>query len=60
MKNNPHPHYVSKKSLPLRYKTPPEWAPQVLQDPLALLSDQAYLEKKAANNALEFMNLWPG
>lgn len=59
MKNNPHPHYVSKKSLPLRYKTPPEWAPQVLQDPLALLSDQAYLEKKAANNALEFMNLWP-
>jgi tRNA-(ms[2]io[6]A)-hydroxylase len=48
-----------KKSLPLRYQTPHEWAEQVLQEPLALLSDQAYLEKKAANNALEFMNLWP-
>ncbi len=59
MKNNPHPLSVSKKSLPLRYQTPPEWARQVLQEPLALLSDQAYLEKKAANNALEFMNLWP-
>jgi tRNA 2-(methylsulfanyl)-N6-isopentenyladenosine37 hydroxylase len=45
--------------LPLRYRTPPAWAPQVLQDPLALLSDQVYLEKKAANNALEFLNLWP-
>jgi tRNA-(ms[2]io[6]A)-hydroxylase len=48
------------KTLPLRYQTPPEWAEQVLQEPLALLSDQAYLEKKAANNALEFLNLWPG
>jgi tRNA-(ms[2]io[6]A)-hydroxylase len=47
------------KTLPLRYQTPPEWAAQVLKEPLALLSDQAYLEKKAANNALEFMNLWP-
>jgi tRNA-(ms[2]io[6]A)-hydroxylase len=47
------------KTLPLRYQTPPEWAVQVLKEPLALLSDQAYLEKKAANNALEFMNLWP-
>ncbi len=44
----------------LLYETPPEWATGVLQDPLALLSDQAYLEKKAANNALEFLNLWPG
>ena len=48
------------KTLPLRYQTPPEWAGQVLREPLALLSDQAYLEKKAANNALEFLNLWPG
>ena len=45
--------------MPLKLQTPPEWAAQVLQEPLALLSDQAYLEKKAANNALEFLNLWP-
>src|SRR5579872_7411614 len=47
------------KNLPLRYQTPPEWAHEVLREPLELLSDQAYLEKKAANNALEFLNLWP-
>ncbi len=46
------PHY------PLRSRTPTTWAPQALKDPLALLADQAYLEKKAANNALEFLNLW--
>src|SRR5581483_1143440 len=50
----------TKKSLPLRYITPNSWAVEVLKEPLALLSDQAYLEKKAANNALEFLNLWPG
>lgn len=50
----------TKKSLPLRYITPSQWAVEVLKEPLALLSDQAYLEKKAANNALEFLNLWPG
>ncbi len=50
----------SSRSLPLRYQTPTHWASQVLEKPLELLSDQAYLEKKAANNALEFMNLWPG
>jgi tRNA-(ms[2]io[6]A)-hydroxylase len=47
------------KTLPLKYKTLPHWASGVLQEPLELLSDQAYLEKKAANNALEFLNLWP-
>jgi len=47
------------QNLPLRAQTPAAWAPAVLSDPLALLSDQAYLEKKAANNALEFLNLWP-
>ena len=31
----------------------------VLRDPLALLSDHAYLEKKAAANALELLNRWP-
>lgn len=50
----------SAKSLPLLSKTPNAWARQVLESPLELLSDQAYLEKKAANNALEFLNLWPG
>lgn len=47
------------KTSPLKYQTPGAWAGRVLQEPLALLSDQAYLEKKAANNALEFLNLWP-
>ncbi len=47
------------KNLPLRSQTPADWAPRVLREPLELLSDQAYLEKKAANNALEFLNLWP-
>jgi tRNA 2-(methylsulfanyl)-N6-isopentenyladenosine37 hydroxylase len=50
----------SSKPLPLLWKTPPRWAGQVLESPLDLLSDQAYLEKKAANNALEFLNIWPG
>jgi len=48
-----------RKVSPLKHQTSAEWAPKVLQEPLALLSDQAYLEKKAANNALEFLNLWP-
>jgi tRNA 2-(methylsulfanyl)-N6-isopentenyladenosine37 hydroxylase len=46
--------------LPLVSSTPPAWAKGVLQNANALLSDQVYLEKKAANNALEFLNLWPG
>ncbi len=46
--------------LPLISLTPPAWAKTVLQNVNALLSDQVYLEKKAANNALEFLNLWPG
>lgn len=45
--------------LPLEYRTPDRWAEQVLCHPLALLSDHAYLEKKAASNALELMNRWP-
>jgi tRNA-(ms[2]io[6]A)-hydroxylase len=50
----------STPSLPLQWQTPSRWASQVLREPLALLSDQVYLEKKAANNALEFLNIWPG
>src|SRR5262245_44638746 len=45
--------------LPLMYRTPDRWAQQVLRQPLLLLSDHAYLEKKAASNALELMNRWP-
>jgi tRNA-(ms[2]io[6]A)-hydroxylase len=45
--------------LPLRYATPPAWAPRVLEQPLALLNDHAHLEKKAAANALELLNRWP-
>src|ERR1041384_5357879 len=51
---------MSLKASPLLHRTPPTWASRALRDPLELLSDQAYLEKKAANNALEFLNLWPG
>lgn len=45
--------------LPLEYRTPDRWGEQVLRHPLELLSDHAYLEKKAASNALELMNRWP-
>jgi tRNA-(ms[2]io[6]A)-hydroxylase len=46
--------------LPLMTVTPAKWSKMVLKNTHALLSDQVYLEKKAANNALEFLNLWPG
>lgn len=46
--------------LPLHSQTPPEWAAAVLADPVELLIDHAFLEKKAANNALELMTRWPG
>lgn len=45
--------------LPLRYRTPPQWARAVLARPLDLLNDHAHLEKKAAANALELLNRWP-
>src|SRR5688572_8993768 len=44
---------------PLLSETPDSWARAVLLDPLALLNDHAYLEKKAAANALELLNRWP-
>ena len=47
------------EELPLLSQTPDGWAEMVLRDPLALLSDHAYLEKKAAANALELLNRWP-
>jgi tRNA 2-(methylsulfanyl)-N6-isopentenyladenosine37 hydroxylase len=53
MSNSPH------KTLPLLSRTPEAWAEQVMREPLALLNDHAYLEKKAAANALELLNRWP-
>ena len=46
-------------SLPLLSRTPDTWAETVLRQPLELLNDHAYLEKKAAANALELLNRWP-
>ena len=46
--------------LPLLCRTPARWASAALAEPLALLNDHAYLEKKAASNALELLNRWPG
>lgn len=49
-----------KTSLPLKSTTPLSWAHAVLAEPVALLIDHAFLERKAANNALELMTKWPG
>lgn len=46
--------------LPLVSLTPESWARQALAEPLSLLNDHAWLEKKAAANALELLNRWPG
>ncbi len=45
--------------IPLLSRTPDSWAARVIQDAPALLNDHAYLEKKAASNALELLNRWP-
>lgn len=45
--------------LPLRSLTSPAWAQAVLREPVALLMDHAFLEKKAATNALDLLTLWP-
>ena len=50
---------VDPQENPLLLPTPLEWAGLALRDPLALLNDHAYLEKKAATNALELLNRWP-
>ena len=47
-------------TLPLLVRTPLEWGHKVLSDPINLLIDHAFLEKKAANNAMELMTRWPG
>ena len=46
-------------ALPLHSHTPIEWGHAVLADPIALLTDHVFLEKKAANNAMELMTHWP-
>jgi tRNA-(ms[2]io[6]A)-hydroxylase len=53
------PERSARDDLPLLTRTPDAWAAIALRDPLALLSDHAYLEKKAAANALELLNRWP-
>jgi tRNA 2-(methylsulfanyl)-N6-isopentenyladenosine37 hydroxylase len=45
--------------LPLHSRTPIEWGHRVLADLLSLLADHVFLEKKAANNAMELMTRWP-
>jgi tRNA 2-(methylsulfanyl)-N6-isopentenyladenosine37 hydroxylase len=51
---------ISIETLPLHSRTPLEWGRAALADPVALLRDHAFLEKKAAANALELMTRWPG
>jgi tRNA 2-(methylsulfanyl)-N6-isopentenyladenosine37 hydroxylase len=50
----------SSLDLPLRSRTPRRWAEAALASPVDLLIDHAFLEKKAANNAMELMTRWPG
>lgn len=45
--------------LPLHSLTPVEWGRSVLAEPTRLLIDHAFLEKKAATNALELLTRWP-
>jgi len=62
-RSDPAAHLADNRSvttdLPLLWQTPDEWAEHALSDPLALLNDHAWLEKKAASNALELLNRWP-
>jgi tRNA-(ms[2]io[6]A)-hydroxylase len=46
-------------TLPLQSRTPARWARDVLLEPVALLADHAFLEKKAALNALQLLERWP-
>lgn len=47
-------------ALPLHSRTPLEWGHDVLANPLELLADHAFLEQKAAINAMQLMTRWPG
>ena len=46
-------------ALPLHSRTPPAWARSVLADPIALLIDHAFLERKAATNAMDLLTQSP-
>jgi len=46
-------------SFPLHSRTPLEWGRAVLAEPIPLLIDHAFLEKKAATNAMELLTRWP-
>ena len=48
------------EDLPLHSRTPLEWGRAALAEPVNLLIDHAFLEKKAATNALELLTRWPG
>ncbi|MEP7355076.1 MAG: tRNA-(ms[2]io[6]A)-hydroxylase [Acidobacteriota bacterium] len=48
-----------KYDLPLHSQTTPAWVETAFADPLAFLIDHAFLEKKAANNALDLLARWP-
>ena len=52
--------FAKVEALPLHSRTPVEWARAVLAEPIRLLIDHAFLEKKAASNALELLTRWPG
>ncbi|HEY1239402.1 MAG TPA: tRNA isopentenyl-2-thiomethyl-A-37 hydroxylase MiaE, partial [Bryobacteraceae bacterium] len=47
------------ETLPLLSRTPAAWGRAVLAEPVSLLIDHAFLEKKAATNALELLTRWP-
>ena len=59
MKTVTHAELAQAEALPLHSRTPAEWARAVLADPLGLLNDHAFLEKKAAANAMELLTRWP-
>jgi tRNA 2-(methylsulfanyl)-N6-isopentenyladenosine37 hydroxylase len=52
-------HLEKAADLPLLSRTPVEWGHKVLADPVALLADHAFLEKKAALNAMQLLERWP-
>lgn len=47
------------QALPLASRTPLDWGRAALADPIRLLIDHAFLEKKAASNAMELLTRWP-
>lgn len=55
----PPPSFDDIETIPLHLRTPVEWGRTVLAEPIGLLIDHAFLEKKAATNALELLTRWP-